>query len=68
MNEVGSFIGLAALTKSEITIKNVSYQNLGIIPKAFRRLGIQFDVVNDDIYVPYVCNCCKIPKMGLLKK
>jgi len=52
MIEVGSFIGLAALTKSEITIKDVSYKNLGIIPKAFRRLGIQFDVVNDDIYIP----------------
>jgi UDP-N-acetylglucosamine 1-carboxyvinyltransferase len=52
MIEVGSFIGLAALTRSEITIKNVSYKNLGIIPRAFKRLGIQFDVVNDDIYLP----------------
>jgi len=52
MIEVGSFIGLAALTRSEITIKKVSYKNLGIIPRAFRRLGIQFDLVNDDIYVP----------------
>jgi UDP-N-acetylglucosamine 1-carboxyvinyltransferase len=52
MIEVGSFIGLAALTKSEITVKNVSYRNLGIIPKAFSRLGIQFSVVDDDIYIP----------------
>ncbi|MFO7655745.1 MAG: UDP-N-acetylglucosamine 1-carboxyvinyltransferase [Bacteroidales bacterium] len=52
MIEVGSFIGLAALTRSEITIKNVSFSNLGIIPKAFRRLGIDFKVINDDIYIP----------------
>ncbi|MBN2610376.1 MAG: UDP-N-acetylglucosamine 1-carboxyvinyltransferase [Bacteroidales bacterium] len=52
MIEVGSFIGLAALTRSEITIKNVSFPNLGIIPKAFGRLGIQFKVVNDDIFIP----------------
>ena len=52
MVEVGSFIGLAALTKSELTIKNVSYENLGIIPKAFRRLGIQFSVIDDDIFIP----------------
>jgi UDP-N-acetylglucosamine 1-carboxyvinyltransferase len=52
MIEVGSFIGLAALTKSEITIKNVSYKNLGIIPSAFKRLGIQFNLINDDIHIP----------------
>ena len=52
MIEVGSFIGLAALTKSEITIKNVSYRNLGIIPDSFRRLGINIKQKNDDIYVP----------------
>lgn len=52
MIEVGSFMGLAALTKSEITIKNVSYDNLGIIPRAFRKLGIQFDLINDDIFIP----------------
>ncbi|MGE0088839.1 MAG: UDP-N-acetylglucosamine 1-carboxyvinyltransferase [Bacteroidales bacterium] len=52
MIEVGSFIGLAAMTGSEITIKNVSYENLGIIPAAFRRLGIKFEKVGDDIYIP----------------
>jgi UDP-N-acetylglucosamine 1-carboxyvinyltransferase len=52
MIEVGSFIGLAAMTRSEITIKNVSYDDLGIIPSAFRRLGIQFERINDDIFIP----------------
>jgi UDP-N-acetylglucosamine 1-carboxyvinyltransferase len=52
MIEVGSFIGLAAMTESEVTIKNVSYENLGIIPDTFHRLGIQFQVKNDDIYIP----------------
>lgn len=52
MIEIGSFIGLAAMTNSDITIKNVSYQNLGIIPDAFRRMGINFEVINDDIHVP----------------
>ncbi|HAN18403.1 MAG: UDP-N-acetylglucosamine 1-carboxyvinyltransferase [Bacteroidetes bacterium GWC2_33_15] len=52
MIEVGSFIGLAALTGSEITIKNVSYENLGIIPYSFQRLGIQFEKIGDDIYIP----------------
>ena len=52
MIEIGSFIGLAAMTSSEITIKNVSFQNLGIIPASFRRLGIDFTVIGDDIYVP----------------
>lgn len=52
MIEIGSFIGLAAMTNSDITIKNVSYQNLGIIPDAFRRMGINFEVVNDDIHIP----------------
>lgn len=52
MIEVGSFIGLAAMTGSEITIKNVSYENLGIIPASFRRLGIKFEKVGDDIYIP----------------
>ncbi len=52
MIEVGSFIGLAALTKSEITIKNVSFGNLGIIPKSFKRLGIQFELRDDDIFIP----------------
>jgi UDP-N-acetylglucosamine 1-carboxyvinyltransferase len=52
MIEIGSFIGLAAMTNSDITIKNVSYQNLGIIPDAFRRMGINFEVINDDIHIP----------------
>ncbi|MBN2521188.1 MAG: UDP-N-acetylglucosamine 1-carboxyvinyltransferase [Bacteroidales bacterium] len=52
MIEVGSFIGLAAMTKSDINIKNVSYHNLGIIPDSFRRLGITIEQINDDIHVP----------------
>lgn len=52
MIEIGSFIGLAAMTSSEITIKNVSYENLGIIPESFRRLGIKFERQNDDIFIP----------------
>ncbi len=52
MIEVGSFIGMAAITKSELTIKNVSYKDLGIIPEAFRRLGIQVIQRGDDIYIP----------------
>ncbi len=52
MIEVGSFIGLAAMTGSDITIKNVSYENLGIIPNSFKRLGIRFELKGDDIYIP----------------
>lgn len=52
MIEVGSFIGMAAMTRSELTIKNVSYDNLGIIPESFRRLGIKLEQRGDDIYVP----------------
>ncbi len=52
MIEVGSFIGMAAMTGSELTIKNVSYDNLGIIPECFRRLGVQLEQRGDDIYVP----------------
>lgn len=52
MIEVGSFIGMAAMTRSELTIKNVSYENLGIIPDSFRRLGIKMEQQGDDIYVP----------------
>ena len=52
MIEVGSFIGMAAMTKSEITIKDVSFENLGIIPDSFRRLGIHFEQKGDDIYIP----------------
>lgn len=52
MIEVGSFIGMAAMTQSEITIKNVSFQNLGIIPESFRRLGIKMEQRDDDLYIP----------------
>lgn len=52
MIEVGSFIGMAAMTQSEITIKNVSYENLGIIPESFRRLGIQMEQCGDDLLIP----------------
>lgn len=52
MIEVGSFIGMAAITGSELTIRNVSYRDLGIIPEAFRRLGIQVIQQGDDIYIP----------------
>ncbi|MBP1676288.1 MAG: UDP-N-acetylglucosamine 1-carboxyvinyltransferase [Bacteroidetes bacterium] len=52
MIEVGSFIGMAAMTGSELRIKNVSYNDLGIIPDSFRRLGIQLEQQNDDIYIP----------------
>ncbi|MFO7622192.1 MAG: UDP-N-acetylglucosamine 1-carboxyvinyltransferase [Bacteroidales bacterium] len=52
MIEIGSFIGLAAMTESEITIRNVAYDNLGIIPDSFRRLGIRLERRGDDIYIP----------------
>lgn len=52
MIEVGSFIGMAAMTGSELTIKNVSVQNLGIIPESFRRLGITIEQNNDDLFIP----------------
>lgn len=52
MIEIGSFMGLAAMTGSEITIKNISFENLGIIPRAFERLGIQFEKRGSDLYVP----------------
>jgi len=52
MIEIGSFIGLAAMTKSEITIKNVGVEHLGIIPDKFRLLGIDFKIKGDDIYIP----------------
>ncbi len=52
MIEIGSFIGLAAMTGSEITIQNVSYENLGIIPRSFERLGIQMERRGDNIFIP----------------
>jgi len=56
MIEIGSFIGLAAMTNSEITIKNVHFNELGIIPSVFARLGIKFELRNDDIYIPSQSN------------
>jgi UDP-N-acetylglucosamine 1-carboxyvinyltransferase len=52
MIEIGSFIGLAAMTQSEITIKNVAYDELGIIPNTFQRLGIKMERRGDDIFIP----------------
>lgn len=52
MIEIGSWIGLAAMTRSEITIKNVSWDNLGVIPSTFRKLGITLERKGDDIYIP----------------
>lgn len=52
MIEIGSWIGVAVMTKSELTIKNVSWENLGQIPSVFRKLGIQFEKRGDDIYIP----------------
>ena len=52
MIEVGSFIGLAAMTQSEITIKKAGIEHLGIIPNAFKRLGINMDFMGDDIFIP----------------
>jgi len=52
MIEVGSFIGMAAMTKSELTIKNVAHEQLGIIPGSFRRLGITLERRGEDLYVP----------------
>ncbi len=52
MIEIGSWIGLAAITQSEITIKNVSWENLGQIPRIFKKLGIDIIQKNDDIYIP----------------
>ncbi len=52
MIEVGSFIGMAAMTSSEITIKNAAVDQLGIIPMMFQRMGINLQVVGDDIYIP----------------
>ncbi|MBT3611370.1 MAG: UDP-N-acetylglucosamine 1-carboxyvinyltransferase [Flavobacteriales bacterium] len=52
MIEIGSFIGLAAITKSEITIKNVCYDELGLIPSVFTKLGIKMERRGDDIYIP----------------
>jgi UDP-N-acetylglucosamine 1-carboxyvinyltransferase len=56
MIEIGSFIGMAAMTQSEITIKNVAYKELGIIPSVFQRLGIQMELRGDDLYIPAQTN------------
>ncbi|RXG11295.1 UDP-N-acetylglucosamine 1-carboxyvinyltransferase [Leeuwenhoekiella aestuarii] len=52
MIEIGSWIGLAAMTKSEVTIKNVSWNDLGLIPATFRKLGITIEKKGDDIFIP----------------
>jgi UDP-N-acetylglucosamine 1-carboxyvinyltransferase len=52
MIEIGSFIGMAAMTRSEITIKDVGYEHLGMIPDVFRKLGIKMELRQDDIYIP----------------
>ena len=52
MIEIGSFIGLAAMTQSEITIKNVKYNELGIIPRVFQKLGIKMELRGDDLFIP----------------
>jgi len=52
MIEIGSFIGLAAMTQSEILIKDVHYENLGIIPRVFGQLGIQMELIGDDLLIP----------------
>ena len=52
MIEVGSFIGMAAMTGSELTIKNVCFQHLGIIPRTFERLGVKYQLIGDDIFIP----------------
>ncbi len=53
MIEIGSFIGMAAMTQSEITIRNCRVDMLGVIPDVFRRLGIKVEINNDDIHVPF---------------
>jgi UDP-N-acetylglucosamine 1-carboxyvinyltransferase len=60
MIEIGSWIGLAAMTKSELTIKNVSWDNLGQIPTVFRKLGITIEKKGDDIFIPAHTNGYKI--------
>jgi len=52
MIEIGSFIGLAAMTQSELTIKDVNYEKLGIIPEIFRRMGIKIEHINGDLHIP----------------
>jgi len=52
MIEIGSFIGMAAMTKSSLTIKNVNYEALGIIPEIFKRLGIKIERKGEDIFIP----------------
>ena len=52
MIEVGSFIGLAAMTQSDITIKNAGIEHLGVIPEKFQQLGIQMKFTGDDIHIP----------------
>ena len=62
MIEIGSWIGLAAMTKSELTIKNVSWEDLGQIPDVFRKLGIQLERKGEDIFIPKHTDGYKIQK------
>ncbi len=62
MIEIGSWIGLAAMTRSEITIKDVSWDNLGVIPNVFRKLGITLEKRGDDIYIPAHINGYEVKK------
>ncbi len=52
MIEIGSFIGMAAMTASDLTIRNVCYEELGLIPESFRRMGIDMERKGDDIHIP----------------
>src|SRR5699024_10327084 len=52
MIEIGSWIGLAAMTQSELTIKNAGWKNLGLMPNAFKKLGITLEKRGEDIYIP----------------
>ena len=63
MIEIGSWIGLAAMTKSELTIKNVSWDDLGQIPNAFQKLGIKLERKGDDIYIPKHENGYEVQKL-----
>ena len=56
MIEIGSFIGLAAMTQSSLTIKNTAHEHLGVIPEKFEQLGIQLSISGDDIIVPRTGN------------
>jgi UDP-N-acetylglucosamine 1-carboxyvinyltransferase len=68
MIEIGSFIGLAAMTQSEITIKNVHYDELGMIPEVFKKLGIKLERRGDDIFIPSQNRCVEVKSTWTMKK